>query len=926
MRIQSVTAHAFGPFRDETLELADGMTVIVGDNEAGKSSWHAAIFAALCGMRRRRGAGTSAEREFAERHKPWGHDHWLVSAQIQLDDGRLVEMRQDLANRVECSAMDRTMGRDISAEIMHDGTPDAARWLGLDRSSFMATACIKQGQVLRVVDDAQELQNHLQRAAATAGSASTAAKAIDRLDAFVRERIGTDRINSTKPLRSALDAVRRAEEELDAARASHKLYVDRVSRIDELRRAAADAGDELKLHEAAAARDDAQEKQRRVERARKLHESLGGVEPPAISDDDDLANRVSEALAQWHSRPAPTSRPQRSSQQIREELESLPPEPDGDTEPHDSVTQAAEEFQQSVTRLESHAKSQPTADFEEPQGAATDEEIYGLLQTLTTALPVVPQNLFDQVAAAEIAVQREQQREGLSTLLITAGATVFVIGVVLVFTIGTVPGIISALAGVALALGGFSQRDRGRTSNAGKQLAEVQAALHTAQQRVTDAQQRRSEAEARCAQLGIPADPAALRAALDAAARAREHRGHLETWKQRQAELEVGLTRAAAGLANALMARGHSPCGRDRDSVAASFDEYRRVCRARFEQAAQAARRGDLNRELKMAEEAEERAAADDRRRLHAEERVIAMADECGISSPNPDAAAEALKEWTQQRTARVEELSKRQKDWVTLQELLAGKSLDELKADSDAAWAHACELAAGVDQELLACVENSIGADKLPALREASSNAERELAAASGELQQFETQVGNVAEAEEALELAKAELKRLQDLKDIAERTRKFLEDAQDRVHRDITPRLVETLKQWLPRVTGGRYTDAVVDPATLRVRVRAGSGPLRDAQLLSHGTAEQIYLLLRVALVDHVTNGHDTCPLLLDDVTVHTDKARTHAILELLLEIAELRQVILFTQEQEVADWARNRLGGPHHRLHELQQVAPV
>ncbi|UGU30628.1 AAA family ATPase [Mycolicibacterium smegmatis] len=280
MRIQSVTAHAFGPFRDETLELADGMTVIVGDNEAGKSSWHAAIFAALCGMRRRRGAGTAAERQFAERHKPWSHDQWLVGAQIELDDGRPIEMRQDLATRVDCSATDRTFGRDVSAEIMNEGAPDAARWLGLDRSSFVATACINQGQVLRVVDDAQELQNHLQRAAATAGSAGTAAKAIERLDAFVRERIGTDRTNSTKPLRRALDEVRRAEEELDAARASHKLYVDRVSRIDELRRAAADASDELKLHEAAAARDDAQEKQRRVERARKLHESLGGMEPP----------------------------------------------------------------------------------------------------------------------------------------------------------------------------------------------------------------------------------------------------------------------------------------------------------------------------------------------------------------------------------------------------------------------------------------------------------------------------------------------------------------------------------------------------------------------------------------------------------------------------------------------------------------------
>ena len=50
MRIESVTAHAFGPFVDETLDLARGMTVIYGPNESGKSTWHAALYAGLCGI------------------------------------------------------------------------------------------------------------------------------------------------------------------------------------------------------------------------------------------------------------------------------------------------------------------------------------------------------------------------------------------------------------------------------------------------------------------------------------------------------------------------------------------------------------------------------------------------------------------------------------------------------------------------------------------------------------------------------------------------------------------------------------------------------------------------------------------------------------------------------------------------------------
>ena len=73
---------------------------------------------------------------------------------------------------------------------------------------------------------------------------------------------------------------------------------------------------------------------------------------------------------------------------------------------------------------------------------------------------------------------------------------------------------------------------------------------------------------------------------------------------------------------------------------------------------------------------------------------------------------------------------------------------------------------------------------------------------------------MGDVSEAEEDLSKAENELKRVQELKQTLELTRRFLEDAQDRVHRDIAPLLAATLKNWLPVVTDHRYTDVMVDP----------------------------------------------------------------------------------------------------------------
>ena len=125
-------------------------------------------------------------------------------------------------------------------------------------------------------------------------------------------------------------------------------------------------------------------------------------------------------------------------------------------------------------------------------------------------------------------------------------------------------------------------------------------------------------------------------------------------------------------------------------------------------------------------------------------------------------------------------------------------------------------------------------------------------------------------------------------------------------------------------PTVTDGRYTDAIVDPETLEVKVRAGTSAWVSAQQLSVGTAEQIYLLLRVALVTHIADPGTSCPMLLDDVTVQSDEIRTTALLDVLLDLSDDRQIVLFAQEPLVEEWAEAQIedGGPVHLI-TLEQV---
>lgn len=896
MRIRSVTAHSFGPLQNETLELAEGMTVIVGGNESAKSSWHAAIYAAVCGRRRGRGRSRTDEQRFADLHQPWDNDAWLVSAQLDLDDGRRIEMWHDLAGRVNCHAKDLTVGTDVSSEVISDGAPDGSRWLGLDRDSFAATACVEQAHLLRVLDNADGLQEHLQRAAATAGTDATATAALECLDEFAREHVGLERANSTKPLQRALNAVDRTSEGLRLRQAAHEDYLARVEDVETLRAEAASKAAVLHAHETAAAVDAAGQLWAKAGRAAELYTVYGDTAPSSRAEDDALAQRASSALAAWRSQPLVEPAPDRRSVDIRAELDSLPPMPVGDTVPHSTVVEARHEVSRVDARLDQHAHSRPPTEVEVPQVAASDAELIDLARTLE--VPPLP--------AGPSSGRHTAARSGAgSGATWGAGVALAVLGGALV-AVNVILGAVFAAVGIIIAGIGLVRRRRSPHT--------VDAAA--------DSAQWRQRAMDRCAELGIAPDPQSLRAVTVARAQAAGLADQRMRWEQQGSELASAATGACARLAAALQARGLSLDGVQRQLVLDAADRYQTDCLKRAEQAARATRRDVLAEQLAAVASAEERAGRNAQERADASRDLLAAARACGVTTDAPEHAVAALNDWLTQRAAQLDEASHAEREWAELKALLAGGTLADLQRAAAAAHDRAEQLAS-VNRAAVASVESATAADALPDLREQAAAAESRAATAEGALEQLAISVGSVAEAEEAAEQATAELARVRELADTLATTRRFLEDAQERVHREIAPVLAATVKRDLPGVTDGRYTDVIVDPNTLKVQVCGPARRWRDAGRLSYGTAEQVYLLLRIALADHLTRGHDVCPLLLDDVTVHADADRTREILELLLHVADTRQVVMFSQEEQVASWARERLQAPRHATRSLPVV---
>jgi DNA repair exonuclease SbcCD ATPase subunit len=166
------------------------------------------------------------------------------------------------------------------------------------------------------------------------------------------------------------------------------------------------------------------------------------------------------------------------------------------------------------------------------------------------------------------------------------------------------------------------------------------------------------------------------------------------------------------------------------------------------------------------------------------------------------------------------------------------------------------------------------------------------------------------LAEIEEEIALVEAEVASLENARQALEMARDFMAQAAQRLHRDFAPRLNEFLGRHLGKLTGGRYTSALVDPSDFSVRLQ---GPALAAPVelirLSLGTIEQVYLLLRAAVVEIFAQNGESIPLLLDDPLVHADTRRMKNALGIIDALAESQQIFYFTKDERVFEHFRGK-----------------
>ena len=178
-------------------------------------------------------------------------------------------------------------------------------------------------------------------------------------------------------------------------------------------------------------------------------------------------------------------------------------------------------------------------------------------------------------------------------------------------------------------------------------------------------------------------------------------------------------------------------------------------------------------------------------------------------------------------------------------------------------------------------------------------------LAMAQGEL----NTLGDPAELELRQEEAREELERRQTEYAALETALKALDAAHAGLQARFSPALNHLAGDYLAKLTGGKYDKVSLTRQFEALAEEAGGLQPRRALALSQGTADQLYLAVRLAACKLVLPQEEPCPLVLDDALANFDDSRMALALECLEELGEERQILLFTCHSRERAWQEGR-----------------
>lgn len=223
MKITEIQIRGFGKLNNLNIHFSDGLNVIYGENESGKSTLQAFIKASLFGLKGKRGGKEGAA--VLKRFLPWNGNAFSGHMNFTLSDGRTYRADNDFANGV-CQLFDKTFN-DIS------GNCNPEKLLGISEDLFERTVFVKQMGSRLDLPASKDLLERISNLSEIGEEISVKNTYNILKEALIRQ-VGTDR-SYTRPLDIINERLGALSEERMKAAEFHKANTQSISNLQQLK-------------------------------------------------------------------------------------------------------------------------------------------------------------------------------------------------------------------------------------------------------------------------------------------------------------------------------------------------------------------------------------------------------------------------------------------------------------------------------------------------------------------------------------------------------------------------------------------------------------------------------------------------------------------------------------------------------------------
>jgi recombinational DNA repair ATPase RecF len=226
MKLRRLTVTGFGRLVGRSFAFDDGLNVIYGPNEAGKSTLARSIVASLYGIGRDKDAW-----------RPWLGDAYATTLVYELANGRSYEVQRDYDRDGKGVRVYDRDGNDVASQVVIGKViAPGETHLQMPREAFVNGSCVLQ-QAIEIDGTrsaAATIATSLARALDGGPKEDAALGALKRLEDARKTHVGTPLARVNNPLRLAREALAEREREAQAARTTR----DALAHVRERRAAA----------------------------------------------------------------------------------------------------------------------------------------------------------------------------------------------------------------------------------------------------------------------------------------------------------------------------------------------------------------------------------------------------------------------------------------------------------------------------------------------------------------------------------------------------------------------------------------------------------------------------------------------------------------------------------------------------------------